>query len=108
MTATLYRDAAVADGRGPQCGSASASWSPMGGSSGSGRPTTRGPSTAPADVVDATGSTLVPGLVDGHSHITGPGGAHWIARFADPPDRLLAVAEANGRLASRRRRALVA
>ena len=42
----------------------------------------------------------MPGLVDGHSHITGPGGAHWIARFADPPDRLLAVAEANGRLAS--------
>ena len=50
------------------------------------------------DVVDAGGSTFIPGMVDCHSHLTLPGGAHWIARIDDPPERLLAVAEANGRL----------
>ena len=50
------------------------------------------------DVVDAGGSTFIPGMVDCHSHLTLPGGAHWIARIDDPPKRLLAVAEANGRL----------
>ena len=51
-----------------------------------------------ADVVDASGSTFVPGMVDCHSHLTLPGGAHWIDRIDDPPDRLLAVAEGNARL----------
>ena len=37
-------------------------------------------------------------MVDCHSHLTLPGGAHWIDRIDDPPDRLLAVAEANARL----------
>jgi imidazolonepropionase-like amidohydrolase len=50
------------------------------------------------DLVDAGGSTIIPGMVDCHSHLTLPGGAHWIARMDDPPQRLLAVAEANGRL----------
>lgn len=50
------------------------------------------------EVVDASGSTIVPGLVDCHSHVTLPGGAHWIDRGSDPPERLLAYAEANGRL----------
>ncbi len=50
------------------------------------------------EVVDASGSTIVPGLVDCHSHVTLPGGAHWIERASDPPERLLAYAEANGRL----------
>ena len=39
-----------------------------------------------------------PGLVDSHSHLTLPGGAHWIDRGFDPADRLLRVAEHNARL----------
>jgi imidazolonepropionase-like amidohydrolase len=49
-------------------------------------------------IVDAGGATIVPGMVDAHSHLTGPGGVNWIARFSDPPERLLAVAEENGAL----------
>jgi imidazolonepropionase-like amidohydrolase len=47
-------------------------------------------------VIDATGATLVPGLVDGHSHLTLPGGARWISHLHDDPAALLAVAEENG------------
>ena len=50
------------------------------------------------ELVDTSGSTIVPGFVDCHSHLTMPGGAHWIDRHADPTERLLAVAEANGDL----------
>ena len=50
------------------------------------------------EIIDASGSTIVPGLVDCHSHVVLPGGAHWIERASDPPARLLEVAEANGRL----------
>jgi imidazolonepropionase-like amidohydrolase len=50
------------------------------------------------EVVDASGATIVPGMVDSHSHVTLPGGAHWIDRIDDPPDALLRVAEHNGRL----------
>ncbi len=50
-------------------------------------------------IVDAAGATIVPGMVDCHSHLTGPGGANWIARFSDPPERLVEVAEENGALA---------
>ena len=48
---------------------------------------------AEVDVVDASGSTFVPGMVDCHSHLTLPGGAHWIDRIDDRPERLLAAAE---------------
>ena len=37
-------------------------------------------------------------MVDCHSHLTPPGGAHWIERGTDPPEVLLRVAEANARL----------
>jgi imidazolonepropionase-like amidohydrolase len=52
-------------------------------------------------VVDGGGTTLVPGLVDAHSHATLPGGSHWIARIGDDTDDLLATAEANGEMALR-------
>jgi imidazolonepropionase-like amidohydrolase len=48
------------------------------------------------ETIDASGSTLVPSLVDSHSHVTLPGGAHWIDHIADPPPTLLDVAERNG------------
>jgi imidazolonepropionase-like amidohydrolase len=52
---------------------------------------------AGAEIVDGGGATLVPGLVDCHSHLSGPGGSHWIQRFADPPERLRSVARDNAR-----------
>jgi len=54
-----------------------------------------------AAVVDAVGATIVPGLVDAHSHLTGAGGANWIERFNDPPAVLAATGEANAALAWR-------
>jgi len=56
------------------------------------------PDPAGVELVDATGSTIVPGMVDAHSHITMPGGARWIDRGQDPTERMLDAAEANGRL----------
>lgn len=49
-------------------------------------------------IVDAGGATIVPGMVDGHSHLTGPGGVNWIERFSDSTEQLLSVAEHNGAL----------
>src|SRR3989454_739347 len=40
-------------------------------------------------------------MVDAHSHVTLPGGSHWIDRGADPPEELLEVAEHNGNLLGR-------
>lgn len=53
---------------------------------------------ADVEVVDASGSTMVPGMVDCHSHLTMPGGAHWIDRALDGPEALLRAAEHNARL----------
>src|SRR5258707_13233615 len=98
MSRTLYRDAALADGAGPELRLGVSllvdddriAW--IGPTDGEPDP---GPDT---DVVDASGCTIVPGLVDSHSHLTLPGGAHWIDRGFDPADRLLRVAEHNARL----------
>lgn len=95
---TLYRDAALADIDG---GSLRKSVSVL---VESGRvvwlrpASEEGPIPPRAHVVDAGGSTIVPGMVDAHSHVTLPGGSHWIDRGSDPPEDLLDVAEHNGDL----------
>ena len=96
----LYRDAALADGRSPDLqvdvsvlvDDGRVAWI---------RPSDAEEDPGPAqglEVVDASGSTIVPGMVDCHSHITMPGGARWIERGGDPPERLVQYAEHNGRL----------
>jgi imidazolonepropionase-like amidohydrolase len=93
----LYRDGALADGRSAtvQHGvsilidTGRIAWI---------RPSDAEEPSPGATVVDCAGSCFVPGLVDCHSHVTGPGGANWIARFGDPPETLLSVAEDNGRI----------
>jgi imidazolonepropionase-like amidohydrolase len=97
----LYRDAALADGRSPrlQVGvsllaeDGRVRWIRPAGEEGECPPG--------CEVVDAGGTTIVPGLVDGHSHLSLPGGSHWIERGADPTETLLAVAESNGELQHR-------
>jgi imidazolonepropionase-like amidohydrolase len=51
-----------------------------------------------AVVIDGSGATIVPGLVDSHAHLSMPGGARWIERGLDPATDLLAVGEDNGEL----------
>lgn len=99
MPRTLYRDAALADGTGPDLRIGVSllvddqhriEWI---------RPTDGEPDPGPdVRVIDASGCTIVPGLVDSHSHLTLPGGAHWVDRGFDPADRLVEVAEHNARL----------
>lgn len=48
-----------------------------------------------AEVLDGGGATIVPAFVDAHSHLTMPGGSHWIDRGSDPPERLREVARQN-------------
>lgn len=45
------------------------------------------------EVVDASGATVVPSLVDCHAHVPLQGGARWLERALDPTERLLDVAE---------------
>jgi imidazolonepropionase-like amidohydrolase len=98
MGRTLYRYAALADGTGPDLSVGVSilvdehrvAWI---------RPSDDEPDPGQGvDLVDASGCTIVPGLVDSHSHLTLPGGAHWIDRGFDPAERLLQVAEDNARL----------
>lgn len=100
MTTTLYRDGTVADGHSDRL-SAGMSILVVDGRIAWIRPADDEgpiPTVGAAQIVDASGSTIIPGLVDCHSHLTLPGGAHWIERIGDPPERLLAVAEANAGL----------
>ena len=98
MARVLYRDAALADARSDRLrigvsvlvDGGRVSWMREAGD--------EGELTAGVELVDASGATIVPGMVDSHSHVTLPGGAHWIDRIDDPPDLLLRVADHNGRL----------
>jgi imidazolonepropionase-like amidohydrolase len=96
----LYRDGALADGRSDrlQLGVSilveddRIAWI---------RPTDGEGDRGPVDgleVVDAGGTTIVPGMVDCHSHLTMPGGSHWIERGLDPPAAALATAARNATL----------
>jgi imidazolonepropionase-like amidohydrolase len=97
MMRTLYRDAAMADGRSAQLKTGVSvlvedqriAWI---------RPTGSEDDPGDANVVDAGGATIVPGMVDCHSHLTLPGGSHWIDRAHDDPTTLLEVADHNARL----------
>ena len=53
--------------------------------------------TTGAEIVDAGGATVVPAMIDCHSHLTMQGGSHWIARGDDPADVLRQVARDNAR-----------
>ena len=50
------------------------------------------------EVVDAAGSTIVPGMVDAHSHFAGAGGAHWMDHWGDSPETIVANAARNAAL----------
>ena len=94
----LYRDGALADGRSDRL-RIGVSILTVDGRAAWIRPSDdEGPLPPDTEVVDASGSTIVPGMVDAHSHLTMPGGAHWIDRARDSTDTLLKVAEANARL----------
>jgi imidazolonepropionase-like amidohydrolase len=103
VTRVLFRDAALADGRstGLRVGVSALvedhtlRWLRPAGEEGD-----LGPA-GDLEIVDASGGTIVPGMVDAHSHVTLPGGAHWIERVDDGPEALLAAADRNGRLLSR-------
>jgi imidazolonepropionase-like amidohydrolase len=72
----LYRDAALADGRSARlrvgvsllAEDGRVRWIRPAGEEGQRPPG--------CEVVDAGGTTIIPGLVDGHSHLTLPGGSH--------------------------------
>jgi len=99
MASVLYRSAALADGVEPLLRTG-VSLLVVDGTIAWIRPSDGEEAPGSATVIDASGCTIVPGLVDCHSHVTGPGGANWIERFSDPPETLVEVAEHNGRLGS--------
>jgi len=94
---TLYRDAAFADGRSSDLVHAQAVLvvddriEYLGSDDDA-------PAVSGAIVIDAGGSTVVPAMVDSHSHVTLPGGSHWITRIGDDTSALLEAAEHNGDL----------
>ena len=94
----LYRDAAITDARSDRL-EVAVSVLVVDGRVAWIRPTDgEEPVDAGVEVVDSSGATIVPAMVDCHSHLTLPGGAHWIDRGADPPGTLVRVAEDNARL----------
>ena len=96
---SLYRHAAIADGTGPTLRLDMALLTVGGRIRWMGH-NAEAPQPEPdVRVVDAGGAVVVPGMVDAHSHVTLPGGSHWIARIEDPTAALLQVAEENGDLA---------
>lgn len=97
-TRRLYRDGALADGRSDRLLLGTSILVKDGRIAWIRPADDEGPIGGDVAVIDASGSTIVPGMVDGHSHLTMPGGAHWIDRAGDPTDRLVAAAEANARL----------
>ena len=94
---TLYRDAALADGRSPRL-QLGMSVLVEGGRIAWIRPTDSEEDPGNAEVIDAGGATIVPGMIDCHSHLTLPGGSHWIERGHDSTEQLLRHAEHNAKL----------
>ena len=94
----LYRDAALADGSGPTLRKGVSVLVENGRVAWIHPTAEEGPVPSEVRVIDAGGSTIVPGMVDAHSHVTLPGGSHWIDRAFDAPEELLDVAEHNGDL----------
>lgn len=101
LPGTLYRDAALADGRSPNLRRGISVLTENGRITWIRDSVDEGPVPDQAQIVDAGGTTIIPGLVDGHSHLTLPGGSHWIDRAFDTTQTLLEVAEANGDLQMR-------
>jgi imidazolonepropionase-like amidohydrolase len=96
MKATLYRHAAMADGRSADLRVGVSmlviddriAWF--------GDTADEPAHPAGTRVVDAGGTTIVPSMVDAHSHVSLPGGSHWISRIDDSTEDLLRIAEENG------------
>lgn len=101
LPGTLYRDASLADGRSPNLRRGVSVLTENGRITWIRDSGDEGPVPDQAHIVDAGGTTIVPGLVDGHSHLTLPGGSHWIDRAFDTTETLLDVAEANADLQMR-------
>jgi imidazolonepropionase-like amidohydrolase len=98
LPGTLYRDASLADGRSPNLRQGVSVLTENGRITWIRDSADEGPVPDQAHIVDAGGTTIVPGFVDGHSHLTLPGGSHWIDRAFDSTETLLEVAEANADL----------
>jgi imidazolonepropionase-like amidohydrolase len=81
---TLYRDAAIADGHSPTL-TFGMSVLVDGGVIEWIRPADSEEAPGDAEVIDAGGATIVPGMVDCHSHLTLPGGSHRIERTGRGP-----------------------
>ncbi|WP_305783605.1 amidohydrolase family protein [Symbioplanes lichenis] len=101
MSATLYREAALTDARSDRL-RVPVSVLVEDGRISRIRPAgDEGELPRDCEIVEAGGTTIVPGLVDGHNHVTLPGGSHWIADGERPTEWLLEAAEHNGELLHR-------